>query len=381
MSATTATNVKTLVFNGVDGATGRHPTPTPAAHDLRKWFGEHVDPDGAVTLAWAEAAARAGLFPRLGRLGPPGPVRDFEFENGMKSRADQAGAGPAEGLLDLPKLGRLRRIPKPKRGGRRRPPRPKGGQRMRMATTRGRRTPSTRRMARTSLGLILALLLHWTLTGAVSAAPEPARLGDAVAEARRVAAQATPVAPSRLIVAGDPISALVAAGPDAPALYAIGGNGLYRSDDGGVAWQAVGPAPPPGRIVAGEEVRPCCSPAPGRPAPAAGSSRRCTAPATAAPAGRWSRAWPASSRSRSGARRTWRLARIAPGSCWRPTPLSNGDRTRSRDQGTKCPASLRLREVPRPSRRDWSSAPAKEGRASSGCSILPTPRAPRWGRP
>ena len=59
--------------------------------DLRKWFGEHFDPNGAVTVAWAEQGVRTGLFPRLVRLDPAGPVRDFEFENGMKIRADQSG--------------------------------------------------------------------------------------------------------------------------------------------------------------------------------------------------------------------------------------------------------------------------------------------------
>jgi hypothetical protein len=57
--------------------------------DLRKWFGEHFDPDGEVTLAWAAQGVRTGLFPRLVRLDPPGPIRDFEFENGMKIRAEQ----------------------------------------------------------------------------------------------------------------------------------------------------------------------------------------------------------------------------------------------------------------------------------------------------
>ncbi|HEY7033598.1 MAG TPA: hypothetical protein VH482_19835 [Thermomicrobiales bacterium] len=56
--------------------------------------------------------------------------------------------------------------------------------------------------------------------------------------------------PAPLAVAGDVLTTLVAAPPDAPAIYAVGSAGLYRSDDGGLAWHRAGPLPPPGRVVA-----------------------------------------------------------------------------------------------------------------------------------
>lgn len=53
-----------------------------------------------------------------------------------------------------------------------------------------------------------------------------------------------------LIVDGDPVRSVVAPVGGGP-LYAIGDSALYRSDDGGAAWQAVGPPPPVARIAVG----------------------------------------------------------------------------------------------------------------------------------
>ena len=59
--------------------------------ELRNWFGDQFDPNGDVTLVWADEGVRTGRFPRLERFDPPGSVRDFEFEGGLKIRADQGG--------------------------------------------------------------------------------------------------------------------------------------------------------------------------------------------------------------------------------------------------------------------------------------------------
>ena len=68
-----------------------HLPPGVTQDDLRRWFGDGFDPDGGVTLAWAEEGARTGRFPRLERFDPPGAVRYFEFDGGLKIRADQNG--------------------------------------------------------------------------------------------------------------------------------------------------------------------------------------------------------------------------------------------------------------------------------------------------
>ncbi len=59
--------------------------------NLRKWFGDQFDPDGEVTCLWAEEGARTGRFPRLEWFDPPGTVRDFEFDGGLKIRVDPHG--------------------------------------------------------------------------------------------------------------------------------------------------------------------------------------------------------------------------------------------------------------------------------------------------
>jgi hypothetical protein len=51
-------------------------------------------------------------------------------------------------------------------------------------------------------------------------------------------------------VDGDPITQLVPAVPGAGALFAVGGEGLYRGDAAGVKWELVGEVPPAGEIVA-----------------------------------------------------------------------------------------------------------------------------------
>jgi photosystem II stability/assembly factor-like uncharacterized protein len=67
----------------------------------------------------------------------------------------------------------------------------------------------------------------------------------------RVGARAGDIAsPVPVAVAGDALTTLVAAPADAAAIYAVGGEALYRSDDGGIAWRRAGPLPPPGRVVA-----------------------------------------------------------------------------------------------------------------------------------
>ena len=66
--------------------------PGVTQDDLRRWFGDAFDPNGSVTLAWAEEGARTGRFPRLERFDPPGAVRYFEFDGGLKIRADLNGA-------------------------------------------------------------------------------------------------------------------------------------------------------------------------------------------------------------------------------------------------------------------------------------------------
>ncbi|MEA2527752.1 MAG: hypothetical protein QOF73_4979 [Thermomicrobiales bacterium] len=62
--------------------------------------------------------------------------------------------------------------------------------------------------------------------------------------------QATPVVFGALVVDGDPIVSLVPTPPDASAIYAIGKEGLYRTDDGAESWRRVGPLPPTGHVVA-----------------------------------------------------------------------------------------------------------------------------------
>ena len=103
----------------------------------------------------------------------------------------------------------------------------------------------------TTLGLVLALVLSAAVIGAARAdglSPRPARVS--VGNHRFVVAASTPTAALPLAVDGDPISAVVPAGLETQAIYAVGGRGLYRSDDGGESWRAAGPPPPPGRIVA-----------------------------------------------------------------------------------------------------------------------------------
>jgi hypothetical protein len=56
-----------------------------------------------------------------------------------------------------------------------------------------------------------------------------------------------------VVVDGDPLVALVPARPEAPAVFAVGSAGLYRSDDGGRSWQLAGPPPPPGQVIAAED--------------------------------------------------------------------------------------------------------------------------------
>jgi len=79
------------------------PTPTPTRlsrvklpsgvteADLRRWFGDAFNPNGEVTVLWAEEGARTGRFPRLERFDPPGAVRYFEFAGGLKIRSDEGG--------------------------------------------------------------------------------------------------------------------------------------------------------------------------------------------------------------------------------------------------------------------------------------------------
>ena len=60
---------------------------------------------------------------------------------------------------------------------------------------------------------------------------------------------ATPIDSSRLVIDGDPIDWLVLPGPQRRSLYVVGSRGLYRSDDGGMTWRAVGPRPPAPRVA------------------------------------------------------------------------------------------------------------------------------------
>ena len=100
-----------------------------------------------------------------------------------------------------------------------------------------------RAMRFASMGVALLLLLLVGLTLRVEAPVGAATLA-ATPEA------ATPVAVESLVIEGDPIVALVPVPPGNEAVYVVGGNGLYRSDDGGRSWEARGPLPPPGQVVA-----------------------------------------------------------------------------------------------------------------------------------
>jgi hypothetical protein len=58
----------------------------------------------------------------------------------------------------------------------------------------------------------------------------------------------TPVAVTRLVIAGDTISGLVP-GEGRGAIYVVGERGLYGSTDGGATWRALGPTPPAPRVA------------------------------------------------------------------------------------------------------------------------------------
>jgi len=73
-------------------------------------------------------------------------------------------------------------------------------------------------------------------------------LGSAVFAAGPPGATASAVTP--LVIAGDPVAALVGTAPGAKVIYAVGHNLLYRSADGGASWTADGPQPPQDRVVA-----------------------------------------------------------------------------------------------------------------------------------
>ncbi|MDQ3124871.1 MAG: NlpC/P60 family protein, partial [Pseudomonadota bacterium] len=60
--------------------------------DLKAWFGPHFDPNGMVSVAWAEEGSRTGLWPALVRFDPPGEDRDFAFQNGLVIRVGRGGA-------------------------------------------------------------------------------------------------------------------------------------------------------------------------------------------------------------------------------------------------------------------------------------------------
>ena len=63
-------------------------TPGVPESRLRAWFGDQFDPNGHVTILWAQHGARTGQFPRLERFDPPGPSRLFVFADGLTIRAD-----------------------------------------------------------------------------------------------------------------------------------------------------------------------------------------------------------------------------------------------------------------------------------------------------
>jgi hypothetical protein len=85
-------------------------------------------------------------------------------------------------------------------------------------------------------GLIWAVLL--LLSGSVTGASAAAARSDA-----------TPVPVETLTVGGDRIVAVVPALPDATALFVLGKEHLYRSDDGGETYTRVSTAGPPSALV------------------------------------------------------------------------------------------------------------------------------------
>ena len=95
-----------------------------------------------------------------------------------------------------------------------------------------------------SMGAVLLLLVILILS-----AEPPLRVGAR----ESTPGAATPVAMGLLVVEDDPISRLVSVPPGSDTVYVIGGNGLYRSNDGGQSWEARGPIPPPGQVVAADE--------------------------------------------------------------------------------------------------------------------------------
>jgi len=85
----------------------------------------------------------------------------------------------------------------------------------------------TRRQTGATIGgMILAVLLLLGGTAAGASAARPRSAG-------------TPVPVETLTVGGDPIVAVVPAQPDATALYVLGDERLYRSDDGGETYESV----------------------------------------------------------------------------------------------------------------------------------------------
>jgi photosystem II stability/assembly factor-like uncharacterized protein len=74
-----------------------------------------------------------------------------------------------------------------------------------------------------------------------------------LANADEAASRQLPATPttagSPLMVDGDRIKDVFASFPEGTTIYAVGGQGLYRSDDGGASWRRVGD-PPPARYLA-----------------------------------------------------------------------------------------------------------------------------------
>jgi N-acetylmuramoyl-L-alanine amidase len=62
---------------------------TPAMLAAR--FGPLFDPNGEVTVIWAEEGSRTGRFAKLEHVDPPGPVRTFDFADGLLVISDSKG--------------------------------------------------------------------------------------------------------------------------------------------------------------------------------------------------------------------------------------------------------------------------------------------------
>ncbi|MDP9356671.1 MAG: glycoside hydrolase [Chloroflexota bacterium] len=108
--------------------------------------------------------------------------------------------------------------------------------------------------------LLAALALTLLLAGAPPAVGTAHRWAELPGAATPVSvggpdgdAVATPTNVTFLSVDGDPIVTLVPAPAGAETIYAVGEAELYRTPDGGQTWEAAGPLPPPGKLVAAQD--------------------------------------------------------------------------------------------------------------------------------